>query len=193
MKYAVEILNEVDRKLGRYEVYNAFIRKCGAKKLEQAVVQNAYRFVCDKLKTCADFQRDYILHEEEDITNMLNIIHMLLREKVASLTALDLTLLLLSVFFHDVGMVADEELIISLKASVHSEPIANGKYNEKLDGDDILNELFGIYESKVSDINSLEETEEGRSRGRFKRIQTRWIFNCRFHQEESRCSLNRYY
>lgn len=104
--------NYIPDKLEQSAIYKTFLQKCNISREsnEISTVNNAVKYACDRLKLVLKIMPGYTLHDEVHSFKMLSIMGKLIPQ--ATLDQLDvpeLMLLILSAFFHDLGMVPNEK------------------------------------------------------------------------------------
>lgn len=97
----------MDRLLYNTTLWKTFVRKADV--TQQATVKE----LTEKAAHTLDYVRDtfptYTLHNETHILNVVNLMGELLGERINDLTSLEAAILLLSAYYHDIGMVFTEE------------------------------------------------------------------------------------
>ncbi len=90
------------------------------------LVHSAAEYCQNKLKTVVRYMPSFTLHDETHVFNILGLMDRLIPEPSKSeLSAPEIVLLILSAFFHDIGMAPDEESVRAWKkqwASDHPSP-----------------------------------------------------------------------
>lgn len=104
---------ETQERLPKSAIYRALISKCDddpAGNHVLSLVDDATFFAYQKTKTILMHMGEFTLHDGDHLFRVLILMEKLLSpEKIAELSVPELMLLILSAFFHDIGMAADEK------------------------------------------------------------------------------------
>lgn len=106
-----------------------FLWKCLEKKCEEKgdkkvpkLIWEVGEYAVAKLKTVLNNMKEFTLHDDVHIFNMLHIIEKLLsKELIENLSIPDLMLIFLSVFLHDIGMCPMQNSIRAWKGEINTE------------------------------------------------------------------------
>jgi molecular chaperone HtpG len=149
-------------------IYNTLKIKCQDKDTEViALVDSAVSYAFQRTKTIIKHMGEFTLHDSDHLFRVLNLMEKLLTESVIkNLSSPELMLLLLTAFFHDIGMSPDEKNVIAWKKIWDSEPEFEDideeqKYSEfkrfysaRPDQHEILNRL--IIQGKNTDADTIK-------------------------------------
>lgn len=102
-------------RLQESELYKALTKKCRAKDSKViGLVDDAVYYAFERTKTIISHMGEYTLHDGDHLFRVLQIMEKLLQKKnIKQLTAPELMLLILSAFFHDIGMAPDVKEVLS--------------------------------------------------------------------------------
>lgn len=97
------------------ELYKALRKKCCAKDSKViGLVDDAVYYAFERTKTIITHMGEYTLHDSDHLFRVLQIMEKLLQKKnIKQLSAPELMLLILSAFFHDIGMAPDVKEVLS--------------------------------------------------------------------------------
>lgn len=97
-----------------YQVLESRCKKDPAALSALELVNEATFYAYQKTKTILRHMGEFTLHDGDHLFRVLSLMERLLsHEQVQELTTPELTLLILSAFFHDIGMAADERDVLS--------------------------------------------------------------------------------
>jgi len=104
-------------RLQKSKIYSTLKEKCIEKDTEViALVDSAVSYAFQRTKTIIKHMGEFTLHDGDHLFRVLNIMERLLTEEnVKKLSSPELMLLILSAFFHDIGMSPDESEVITWK------------------------------------------------------------------------------
>ncbi len=104
-------------RLQKSEIYDTLNSKCQAKDKEViALVEQAVSYAFQRTKTIIKHMGEYTLHDGDHLFRVLNLMEKLIPEQtIKNLSSPELMLLVLSAFFHDIGMSPDEKQVITWK------------------------------------------------------------------------------
>ena len=110
---------ETQDRLAKSAIYLALTEKCGhdsAGNQVLSLVNDATYFAYQKTKTILMHMGEFTLHDGDHLFRVLRIMEKLLSpEKIEEMSVPELMLLILSAFFHDIGMAAEEKDVFSWK------------------------------------------------------------------------------
>jgi molecular chaperone HtpG len=111
--YNEEILSH----LSKSAIYSRLIEKCKEKDQEAvSIVTSGVSFAYQKSKTVIKHMGEFTLHDGEHLFRVLYLMELLLTNKnIEELSIPELMLLILSAFFHDIGMAPSEKEVINWK------------------------------------------------------------------------------
>lgn len=111
-------------RLKKSEIYDALCEKCSAKDHEViSLVDSAVSYASQRTKTIIKHMGEYTLHDSDHLFRVLNLMERLIsKEIVKHLSAPELMLLILSAFFHDIGMAPDEKDVLAWKKVWDTSP-----------------------------------------------------------------------
>src|SRR5690606_18023612 len=98
-------------------LYNLLKEKCKEKDSEViGLVDQAISYAFQRTKTILRHMGEFTLHDGDHLFRVLNLMERLLPEEVIKkLTSPELLLLIISAFFHDIGMAPDEQEVLIWK------------------------------------------------------------------------------
>jgi len=127
-------LDEIVPRLNKSHIYNTFQNKCendSAGDHAKVLVKNAVSYAYHRSKTIIRYMPEFTLHDGEHLFRVLRIMERILTKKnVAELYVPELLLLILSAFFHDLGMAPDERAITSWNKFWDNDPEFNDIQDE---------------------------------------------------------------
>lgn len=126
--YKDEYLPRLEKSL----LYITLLEKTNPKDKEvQALVDSAVSYSFQRTKTILKHMGEYTLHDGDHLFRVLNIMERLLGSTVIkNLSAPELMLLILTAFFHDIGMCPDEAEVIAWKKVWDTEPQLINNFEE---------------------------------------------------------------
>lgn len=112
-------------RLNKSAIYNTLRNKCDNKdEAVIALVNDAVSYAFQRTKTIIKHMGEFTLHDGDHLFRVLNLMEKLLPEQtIKNLSKPELMLLILSAFFHDIGMAPDEKQILTWKKIWDYEPI----------------------------------------------------------------------
>lgn len=115
------------QRLQKSSIYNTLFIKCGEKDTEVIVLVNkAVSYAFQRTKTIIKHMGEFTLHDGDHLFRVLNLMEKLLPEQtIKNLSAPELMLLVLSAFFHDLGMSPDEKQVLTWRKIWDSTPELN--------------------------------------------------------------------
>lgn len=117
---------ETQTRLSVSRLYRALKSRCANDPAGYQVmdlVDNATFYAFQKTKAILRHMGEFTLHDGDHLFRVLNLMERLLtREQIEELSVPELMLLILSAFFHDIGMAAEEKDVLSWKKFWDSEP-----------------------------------------------------------------------
>ncbi|MFT3796177.1 ATP-binding protein [Flavobacterium sp.] len=161
-------------RLQESELYKALTKKCRAKDSKViGLVDDAVYYAFERTKTIISHMGEYTLHDADHLFRVLHIMEKLLQKKnIKQLSIPELMLLILSAFFHDIGMAPDLKEVLAWKKIWDTNPefiddedrIAYQKfkifYSGRPDDDELLSNLVDKGElSKAETLKSYLVTE----------------------------------
>ncbi|MFH7001782.1 HD domain-containing protein [Flavobacterium bizetiae] len=104
-------------RLQKSGLYKELKNKCLEKDLEViSLVENAVSYSFQRTKTIIKHMGEFTLHDGDHLFRVLTLMEKIVSEKnIKKLSAPELMLLILSAFFHDIGMSPEEENVITWK------------------------------------------------------------------------------
>jgi molecular chaperone HtpG len=96
-------------------IFKTLVEKTNDKDKEvQILVDHAASYAFQRTKTIVKHMGEYTLHDGDHLFRVLNLMERLLGENVIkNMSAPELMLLILTAFFHDIGMAPDEREVIA--------------------------------------------------------------------------------
>ncbi|MDD6210355.1 MAG: hypothetical protein PUB21_07110 [Bacteroidales bacterium] len=98
-------------------LWKTFASKADEK--QQAVVAEFIRKAADRLMLVRDTFPTYTLHNESHSLNLIDLIEKLLGSKIENASALELAILMLSAYYHDIGMVFSHDERNNLQEEIY--------------------------------------------------------------------------
>lgn len=155
-------------RLKKSGIFQELIIKCAEKDSEViSLVENAVSYAFQRTKTIIKHMGEFTLHDGDHLFRVLTLMERILSEKnIKKLSAPELMLLILSAFYHDIGMSPDEKDVITWKKIWDISPNLADKeeeitfnefkrfYNARPEQQDILNQL--IIDGKNSDADTIK-------------------------------------
>lgn len=149
-------------------IYNTLKIKCQDKDTEViTLVDSAVSYAFQRTKTIIKHMGEFTLHDGDHLFRVLNLMEKLLTDSVIkNLSSPELMLLVLTAFFHDLGMSPDERNVIAWKKIWDTEPEFEDReeeqsYNEfkrfysaRPDQDEIIKRL--IIQGKNTDADTIK-------------------------------------
>jgi molecular chaperone HtpG len=111
-------------RLQKSAIYAALKTKCEDKDTEViALVDKAVSYAFQRTKTIIKHMGEFTLHDGDHLFRVLNLMEKLMPEQtIKNLSAPELMLLILSAFFHDIGMAPDEKQVLTWRKVWDDEP-----------------------------------------------------------------------
>ncbi|WP_296142597.1 ATP-binding protein [uncultured Flavobacterium sp.] len=109
-------------------IFKTLVEKTNDKDKEvQILVDHAVSYAFQRTKTIVKHMGEYTLHDGDHLFRVLNLMERLLGENVIkNMSAPELMLLILTAFFHDIGMAPDEREVIAWKKVWDNYPEIDG-------------------------------------------------------------------
>lgn len=129
--YKTEFLARLQKSL----IYSTLKSNCDEKDSDViALVEKAVSYAFQRTKTIVKHMGEFTLHDGDHLFRVLNIMERLLtNQNVKKLSTPELMLLILSAFFHDIGMSPDEKEVITWKKTWDSLPDLSEEEKESFD------------------------------------------------------------
>ncbi|MDA3927228.1 MAG: ATP-binding protein [Kiritimatiellae bacterium] len=146
---------ETQTRLDKSDIYIALKEKCeedaaGKQVLELVDIATIYAY--QRTKTILMHMGEFTLHDGDHLFRVLMLMEKLIsQEQIVKLSVPELMLLILSAFFHDIGMAPDVEDVLSWKKGWDDSPAFNGEVDEKE-----FNKFQRYYLSRPEQISKLE-------------------------------------
>lgn len=111
-------------RLQKSVIYTTLKTKCADKDTDViALVDKAVSYAFQRTKTIIKHMGEFTLHDGDHLFRVLNLMEKLMPEQIIrSLSAPELMLLVLSAFFHDIGMAPDEKQVLTWRKIWDNEP-----------------------------------------------------------------------
>lgn len=124
---------EYKDRLNNSKLYKELVLKCSEKDSEViALVDNAISYAFQRTKTILRHMGEYTLHDGDHLFRVLSLMERLLTESnIKRLSPPELMLLILTAFFHDIGMAPDEREVIAWRKVWDSEPVFENESDRK--------------------------------------------------------------
>jgi len=119
--------NEFLTRLHKSEIYNTLKRKCTEKDSEViGLVDSAVSYSVQRTKTIIKNMGEFTLHDSDHLFKVLHLMEKLLPEAtLKNFSPPELMLLILTAFFHDIGMAPDEAEVLTWRKIWDVSPIIN--------------------------------------------------------------------
>ncbi len=123
-------------RLQKSELYNTLKTKCESKDTDViALVDSSVSYAVQRTKTIIKHMGEFTLHDSDHLFRVLNLMEKLIPEQtIKNLSSPELMLLILSAFFHDIGMAPDEKDVLIWRKVWDNEPEIDSaeekKFNE---------------------------------------------------------------
>ncbi len=126
---------ETQSRLPKSALFRALKQRCqsdSAGPQVLALIDDATFYAFQKTKTILMNMGEFTLHDGDHLFRVLSLMERLLTpQQIAELSVPELMLLILSAFFHDIGMAADERDVLAWKKVWDSNPDFEGANEEK--------------------------------------------------------------
>lgn len=111
-------------RLQKSAIYAALKTKCKRKDTNViALVDKAVSYAFQRTKTIIKHMGEFTLHDGDHLFRVLNLMEKLLPERtIKNLSSPELMLLVLSAFFHDIGMAPDEKQVVTWRKVWDDDP-----------------------------------------------------------------------
>ncbi len=138
-------------RLKKSELYKALRENCSDKDTDViALVEDCTSYAFQRTKTIVRHMGEFTLHDGDHLFRVLNLMERLItKESINELTSPELLLLIVSAFFHDIGMAPDEKEVLTWKKVWDKEPII--EENEQ----NLFNDFKRFYNSRPEDEKRL--------------------------------------
>jgi molecular chaperone HtpG len=158
--------DEINERMNKSAIYKSLKAKCSAKDHKVlALVNEACEYSYHRTKTILKHMGEFTIHDSDHSFRVIYLMERLLGAKnIQHLSPPELMLLILSAFFHDMGMAPNEKEIITWKKTWDSNPIFKTKnekeifekfnrfYFSKPDQQEIINDLTSRNQLSKADI-----------------------------------------
>lgn len=140
-------------RLKKSELYKALKEKCSDKDANVIpLVEDCTSYAFQRTKTIVRHMGEFTLHDGDHLFRVLNLMERLIpKETIEELTSPELLLLIISAFFHDIGMAPDEKEVLAWKKVWDIEPIIDE--NEQ----NTFNDFKRFYNSRPEDEKRLND------------------------------------
>lgn len=120
--------------LQKSHIYTSLVRDCNPANKEVIVlVEEAVSFSIQRVKTIIRHMGEFTLHDDEHLFRVLYLMERLLTKPVIDdLSVPERMLLILSAFFHDIGMAPDEKEVVAWQKIWDTIPVIADKTEQKL-------------------------------------------------------------
>jgi hypothetical protein len=147
--------DEILPRLKQSVIYHTFGNSCeedGDGAFAKSLVLDVIKYCYQRSKTVISHMNEYTLHDADHLFHVLYIMGKLIPEDILNkLTVPELMLLLLSAFFHDIGMAPDELTVLAWKK--------NWDFNPTFDSEKEKNEYFKFRKYFLSHPRIVEEID----------------------------------
>lgn len=147
-------------RLQKSELYKALKNNCSEKDAGViALVENTTSYAFQRTKTIIRHMGEFTLHDGEHLFRVLHLMERLMPEEtIKKLSSPELLLLIISAFFHDIGMSPNEKEVLTWKKIWDSNPTVSSEEKESFDD---FNRFFS---SRPEDEKKLKHLiEKGRN------------------------------
>lgn len=122
-------------RLQKSKIYQNLVEKCKDKDSEViALVNNAVSYAFQRTKIIIRHMDEYTLHDGDHLFRVLHLMDRLLsKEAIEQLSSPELMLLILSAFFHDIGMAPEEKDVLAYKKIWDTSADLTGDEQKKYD------------------------------------------------------------
>lgn len=112
-------------RLKKSELYKALNEKCSDKDTNVIpLVEDCTSYAFQRTKTIIRHMGEFTLHDGDHLFRVLNLMERLItKESINEFTSPELLLLIVSAFFHDIGMAPDEKEVLTWKKVWDKEPV----------------------------------------------------------------------
>lgn len=140
-------------RLKKSELYNALKENCSDKDANVIpLVEDCTSYAFQRTKTIVRHMGEFTLHDGDHLFRVLNLMERLIpKETIDELTSPELLLLIISAFFHDIGMAPDEKEVLAWKKVWDIESIIDE--NEQ----NTFNDFKRFYNSRPEDEKRLKD------------------------------------
>ncbi|MGO3708156.1 HD domain-containing protein [Mesonia hippocampi] len=140
-------------RLKKSELYKALKENCSDKDANVIpLVEDCTSYAFQRTKTIVRHMGEFTLHDGDHLFRVLNLMERLIpKETIDELTSPELLLLIISAFFHDIGMAPDEKEVLAWKKVWDIEPIIDE--NEQ----NTFNDFKRFYNSRPEDEKRLKD------------------------------------
>jgi hypothetical protein len=149
---------EIETRLAKSHIYLTLVEKSKEESdaihaQQLSLIIEAVDYAYQKAKLIIKYMPEYTLHDGEHLFRVLYLMEKIItKEKINELHVPELTLLILTAFFHDIGMAPDENHIRAWKGDWENDtPI-----KEELIMFEKYNRFVNTYPEKVEEIEKLE-------------------------------------
>lgn len=134
-------------------IYSILKAKCLEKDTEvMTLVDSAVSYAFQRTKSIIKHMGEFTLHDGDHLFRVLNLMEKLLSEQsLKNLSSPELMLLIISAFFHDIGMSPDEKEVLAMKKIWDDKPEFDDVTEEK-----IYNEFKRFYSSRPEQQEIIE-------------------------------------
>ena len=157
--------DEILPRLMKSKIYLILKTKCHEKDSEViALVDEAVLYAHQRTKTIIKHMGEFTLHDSDHLFRVLYLMERLLTEKnLIKLSSPELMLLILSAFFHDIGMAPNEEEVIAWKKVWDKSPEISEKesisfnnfkrfYSARPDQHELITDLLSLGKNTEVDL-----------------------------------------
>ncbi|WP_203296425.1 HD domain-containing protein [Luteirhabdus pelagi] len=140
-------------RLHKSELFRVLNKKCSDKDTAAiSLVEDCASYAFQRTKTIVRHMGEFTLHDGDHLFRVLNLMERLVpKESINELTSPELLLLIISAFFHDIGMAPDEKEVLVWKKVWDIEPII--EENEQ----NTFNDFKRFFNSRPEDGKRLKD------------------------------------
>jgi molecular chaperone HtpG len=141
-------------RLEQSEIYNILKKKCKVKDSKViGLVDDAVFYAYQRTKTILVHMGEYTLHDSDHLFRVLHIMErLLLKKNIKQLSIPELMLLVLSAFYHDIGMAPDVKEVLAWKKIWDKKPTFIDVIEESA-----FNEFKRFYSARPADAELIAE------------------------------------
>ena len=145
-------------RLQKSYIYSSLAEDCNASDKEVIVlIEKAVAFSIQRTKTIIRHMDEFTLHDDIHLFRVLYLMERLLtKEVIQNLSIPERMLLILSAFFHDIGMAPDEKEIITWKKVWNVSPEIEAEEEQKL-----FDRFKRFYDARPEQQEIIEKTSQG--------------------------------
>ena len=139
-------------RLEQSEIYSTLKKKCKGKDSKViGLIDDAVYYAYQRTKTIITHMGEYTLHDSDHLFRVLHIMErLLLKKNIKQLSIPELMLLILSAFYHDIGMAPDVKEVLAWKKNWDKEPTFID-----IEEENAFNEFKLFYSARIHEQESI--------------------------------------